>query len=75
MSTGPPHLRFPEVSVELLPEDCAVCLEEFKPGEWVCTLSCHPTHTFHWKCVRDCSMPCPLCRSTQWELQHQIVKA
>ena len=35
-----------------VPNSCAVCMENFKPGSKVIGLDCNPfKHVFHWKCL------------------------
>ncbi len=49
--------------------ECDVCqVDEFKEGDEVVVLPCHPRHIFHSRCInkalKDKSIPaCPLCRA------------
>ena len=49
-----------------IPNNCAVCMENFKLGSKVVGLDCNPfKHVFHWKCLLSWlkqQRSCPLCR-------------
>ena len=45
--------------------ECAVCLQAFLDGDKLKTMPCHPTHTFHARCLRKAferESLCPVCR-------------
>jgi len=45
---------------------CGICLKKYANSETVCQLSCHPTHVFHSKCLKEWvtqNYTCPYCRN------------
>jgi hypothetical protein len=63
-----PRRQSPQI--ETVSNECAICLDTYKPGEsvvWSCNRNC--PHAFHQDClldywvkVNDNSSPCPMCR-------------
>jgi hypothetical protein len=63
-----PRRQSPQI--ETVSNECAICLDTYKPGEsvvWSCNKNC--PHAFHQDClldywvkVNDNSSPCPMCR-------------
>jgi hypothetical protein len=63
-----PRRRSPQI--ETVSNECAICLDTYKPGEsvvWSCNKNC--PHVFHQDClldywvkIHDNSTPCPMCR-------------
>jgi len=54
----------PKICFEADEQSCAICLDDFKPGELLTELPC--AHYFHVNCVArwfQCSEQCPLCRA------------
>lgn len=52
-------------AVESLPQECAVCLQAYNPGEQIRTLPCF--HQFHTQCVDRwlrMNAKCPICKTT-----------
>lgn len=51
---------------ECVQKVCGICLKEYTSSEAVCQLSCHPTHLFHFKCLKEWitqHYTCPYCRN------------
>lgn len=49
------------------PQECVICMEQFKEEEEVAELKCDERHYFHINCLEDWlkrKMECPLCKST-----------
>jgi hypothetical protein len=73
IENGPGLLVIPgrvSPQTETVPNNCAICLEAYKPGEivvWSGNPECN--HAFHQGCITTClvkvkdgSTPCPMCR-------------
>eukprot|EP00826_Nyctotherus_ovalis_P012034 TRINITY_DN13140_c0_g1_i2.p1 TRINITY_DN13140_c0_g1~~TRINITY_DN13140_c0_g1_i2.p1 ORF type:complete len:290 (-),score=46.87 TRINITY_DN13140_c0_g1_i2:204-1073(-) len=47
-------------STEFAQKECAICLAVYAKSELVCQLPCHPTHIFHYNCLKEC-LDCAIC--------------
>ncbi|CAB4312875.1 unnamed protein product [Prunus armeniaca] len=68
ISYGVPFMHRVGKRIGICSDECVICMEEFKEGEY-CRFLSNCRHTFHQKCIDDwlaTASNCPVCRDCVW---------